>query len=187
MSIKAKVLGGNDNGGLFLEGAPEGVVCPQCGTCLDYTYAPETLWSPGPLKNYDVTATYDLRLVVSENFVKIFKLDGASRDVLFKVFRNVPKMYYILPNRILKCDPAKRNTRFERPCPICGSFESIIGATPAFLRGTDLPEKGFFRTDLAFGSGRRKFPLIIVDEETARSFKARRVTGFALQPAIFES
>jgi hypothetical protein len=185
MKIDAKILYGHDNGRYFLESAPEGVLCPQCGTCLDYTYSPDILWGDEPLKKYDVSYTYDSRMVVSERFIDINNLHG-NPDVFIKSLNTSPILYYIIPNRIIQFDFEKRKTAFERSCGKCGGFESVTGATPAYLKGGGLPSRGFFRTDLAFGSGRNKFPLIIVDNDTALSFEAQKITGFVLKPVIFE-
>jgi hypothetical protein len=185
MKIDAKILYGHDNGGYFLESAPEGVLCPQCGTCLDYAYAPDTLWSDERLKKYDVSYTYDSRMIVSEKFIDVNNMHGNS-DLFIKALNTSPVLYYIYLNRIIQFDFEKRKTAFEKPCSKCGGFESVTGATPAYLKGGGLPGRGFFRTDLAFGSGRGKFPLIIVDSETARSFKTQRITGFVLKPVVFE-
>jgi len=52
-------------------------------------------------------------------------------------------------------------------CKSCEQFESIIGATPAYLKGLSSLDKGFYRTDIEFGSSSEKSPLIIVDDGTS--------------------
>ncbi|MCA3009916.1 MAG: hypothetical protein INH34_16205 [Phycisphaerales bacterium] len=60
-------------------------------------------------------------------------------------------------------DPVRRKTRFEKKCALCGNFESIVGATPAFiLESEKVEEMGMYCTDLCFGSGREKSPLFVV-------------------------
>ena len=63
----------------------------------------------------------------------------------------------------------------------------MTGATPAYLKGASLPGRGFFRTDLAFGSNRAKFPLIIVDDQTAKTIAQARLRGRDMSPVIFVS
>jgi hypothetical protein len=183
--IGASVLSAQDNNTFFFEDPlPDGVCCPQCGTCLDYAYAPRKL-SYGPLRRYDVSYTYDGRLILSARAVDKLGLRDRPEEIHLVELEHNPSVYYAMPTRVIAFDPAARQTRFEEPCACCDSFESVVGATPAYLKGNGLPGRGFFRTDLAFASGREKTPLVLMDDETAKTISQARLSGRVMLRAIF--
>jgi hypothetical protein len=183
--IGAYELSAQDNNTFFFEDPlPDGVCCPQCGSCLDYAYAPSKL-SYGPLRRYDVSYTYDGRLILSARAVDKLGLRDRPEEIYLVELEHDPSVYYALPTRVIAFDSVARQTRFEEPCTRCGGFLSVVGATPAYLKGKGLPGRGFFRTDLAFASGREKNPLVLVDEETAKTISRARLSGRVLGRAIF--
>ena len=155
--IAASVLYGHDNNTFFFDNPPDGVCCTQCGTCLDYAYVPKKL-SYGPLRRYDVSYTYDGRLILSARAVDKLGLRDRPEEIRLVELDHNPRVYYALPTRVIAFDSVARRTSFEKPCAGCGGFESVVGATPAYLKGNGLPGRGFFRTDLAFASRRENPP-----------------------------
>jgi hypothetical protein len=83
------------------------------------------------------------------------------------------KDFFVLRlSKVLPFDAQRRKTRFEDPCPTCGAFYSMIGATPVFLRDVTEPiQEGFFRSDLEFASGPEQHPLILVGLRTAEKLR----------------
>ena len=145
-----------DNGAHFFDDVAEGVLCPNCGTCLDYSWHPVELCFSKKTATKDVSYTYDNRLIVSRKF-KDFCINQQYPGIPF--------------------DNERRKTRFIGKCELCGGYESIVGAYPTFLRCTAEIDDGIFRSDLAFASGKEKFPVIIVGPETLRKMKAAKLTG----------
>jgi hypothetical protein len=157
----------------FFENAPEGVRCPKCKTPLRYDYIPNNIEVPRGRKD-DVVATYDLVDLYSERFVDF--VEGIlSPAPLFRQVSENPNYFYYVPERVVPFDAEKRQVRFETPCNLCGGYMSIAGAAPAPLKINALPGKGFFRTDLSFGS--RKWPLTIVDPELKKALEKQKFKG----------
>lgn len=62
------------------------------------------------------------------------------------------------------------------------SFRGLVHS-PGYVNDIDTElEKGFYRTDLLFGSGNSKHPLIIVDRETQVKLKREKMKGIYLEP-----
>jgi hypothetical protein len=94
-----------------------------------------------------------------------------------------PERFVLRLANVLAFDAERRGTRFLSPCPACGAFYDVVGATPAFLRGVREPiERGFFRSDLVFGSGPEQRPLLFVGIRTAEALNEKRFEGYMLRP-----
>lgn len=169
------------NDGIFFNGdEPAGVLCPNCGTCLDYQYAPNTI-DIHPSKKYDVSYTHDLRDLYSAKFVK-FCREVLKSDVSFKLVKSAEiDFFYMMPSRVLEFDVERRKTRFEKLCNVCGGYESIVGARPAFLRTRELIGPGFYRSDVAFASGKSKYPLFMVGGEWKELLASQKIRGLVFE------
>jgi hypothetical protein len=59
----------------------------------------------------------------------------------------------------------------------------VIGATPVYLRsGAQIGEREFVRTDLEFGSGDGKGPILLCGEAAAKSLRTANISGIELIP-----
>lgn len=177
MIIGYTLSGQSSNDADFFDGSELGVVlCPDCGTCLDYSYAPASV-DIKPSKKYDVSYTNDLRKLFSERFVE-FCRDVLRSDDVFKPVRSSGTVYYyMVPSRTLPFDRVRRKTRIEGVCGQCGGYASVVGAHPAFLMQREPIGPGFFRTDLAFGNAKSKFPLIVIGSEWKALLSAQKFRG----------
>lgn len=165
------------NHGVFFDGGePAGVLCPVCGTCKDYNYAPGYI-DIHPSKRYDVSYTHDLRLLFSSRFVD-FCLDYSFvEDRFYPVKTSGSDLYYMIPSRVLEFDVERRKTAFNSLCGVCGGYESIVGARPAFLKKGEVIGQGFYRSDVAFASGKSKFPLFFIGEDWRNSLASEKFSG----------
>jgi len=165
------------NEGVFFSGEePADILCPQCGTCLNYRYCPQEI-QIHPSKKYDVSGTHDSRKLFSQRFVTFCK-DILGSDEDFRLVKSGSvNLYYMFPSRILEFDVERRNTKFEKPCKTCGGFESTVGARPAFLRTEQLIGRGFYRSDVAFASGKNKFPLFFIGAEWKELLASQKFRG----------
>ena len=60
-------------------------------------------------------------------------------------------------------------------------YNEIGGAAP-FLKNLNEPLKdGFFRSDILFGSGNERSPLIFVGEDTYKKIKRDKLKGFVFE------
>jgi len=179
MNIIAYIIWGKD-GGYYFENAPASVFCPVCGSVIDKHYTPNSLeFNKG---GYDVSYTYDGPLIVSQKFKDFFDRHD-FQEAKFLLVDKKQKLYLFEPIRMLEFDAKRRKTRFVDFCEKCNQYESIAGAAPAFLRNVPSTlKKGFYRTDIEFGSGRAKSPLIIIGVETYKQLKKEKLKGLEFEP-----
>lgn len=176
-NIIAFVLGCSDNGASYFEDASDKVLCQKCKTCVDVKYYPTNLQNLRKEQKYDISATYDGVIIVSERVVH-FCYENSLENIEFVKVNCEPNMYKLEPKCILKFDCDKRKTRFINKCEVCGNYKEVIGATPAFLKEVSQPIlKGIYRTDISFGSGCAKQPLIIVGIETKKVIDQQKFRG----------
>lgn len=169
---KAYVLYAPDCDVFYYELAPNRLFCKSCGS-----YIGEEPYYPSKIslkqKKYDFCFTYDGRLLLSEQ-AKQFLQDQMLDGVSFRRIDVDPPIFVPIVSEVVHFDAGKRGTRFENRCDLCGSYESVVGATPAFLLDLDLVQEGnIYVTDLEFGSGREKAPVYIVGERLAIGLKKK--------------
>ncbi len=155
--------------------------CEKCG----YRVAP-IVTNPAyvPRKTrHDLTSTYDGQWIVTEAFKSLCEREGYP-GLDFLPFENDARHFHLVPRRQVKFDSARRKTRFERLCKTCNRYESVVGATPAYLRRRGPLPAGVFRSDLAFASGDEKSPLLLVGEGTRDKIVAARLEGIVFEPAF---
>jgi hypothetical protein len=151
------------------DGVPHPATCPTCGRKTDPEYVnPEF---KAKRRTWDISATYDGYCLVSNRFREFCQTQGWEG----MTFSSLPadKDFFVLRlANVLPFDAKRRKTRFEDPCPTCGGFYNVIGATPVFLCGVTEPiHEGFFRSDLEFASGPEQHPLILVGVDTAEKLR----------------
>ena len=164
----------------FYEDAPDSVFCPACGDVLDRDYAPKDLKAKHIF--FAAVFTSDGHTIASEKFKELLeRLEIPDLDLIRVNER--PPLYDLQPRRIIPYDVECGPPRFEKNCPSCGQYESVIGPTYSCLKGVERPiETGIFRTDLKFASGREKSPNLIVGLQTAELIKKERRRGLVLNP-----
>jgi len=59
-------------------------------------------------------------------------------------------------------DTKRRKTRFGPRCDVCGHYEWVAGATPAFVTTNQILPNGVFKSDLEFGGSVGRSPLLII-------------------------
>jgi hypothetical protein len=173
-------LSGHDNG-TSAYGWPGAPRCLACGYITDRNAIDPELRVKR--RGLDVSSTYDNVLLVSRRFAEACRYEW---DAGLVALASDPEFFVLKPPRVVPFDAARRGTRFEKLCPVCEQYESVVGANPGYLRIAALPTPdGFFRTDLGFGSGDEKSPLVIasssVHARLVREF--RRLEWYPVQGA----
>ena len=140
--------------------------CDKCGLLLDRTTANPNF----ELKNkaFDLSSTYDNRLIASDRFRR-FCDDSGYSEVAYVDLPSEPGWYMLLvdPMRMLEFDSSRRRTRFGPICDQCEQYSYAAGAHPAYLKGVEQPLlDGFYRSDIEFGSGDELSPLLFCGIET---------------------
>ena len=155
--------------------------CESCGELLDKWNEPLSGFVVKKRK-HDIGCTYDGVTAVSEEFKAAYESAGLS-GLLFRQLPDDPEFYAIRPERTVQYDAERRGTRFVKQCPQCGRYESVVGATPVYLKpGASISDKEFVRTDLEFGSDDEKSPLLLCGEFAAASLKAANLNGIDMEP-----
>lgn len=87
--------------------------------------------------------------------------------------------YFFMPQDIYILDYIHRKTRFLNKRECCGSYDEIIGATPAYKLSSFSTESNDFinRSEYYFGTKGCKDPLIIIGLETEQKMKAFGIKG----------
>lgn len=144
----------------YFSSAPAFLFCPECDSYVGKEdYVPQL--DLGRCK-FDFCFTYEGRLLVSER-AKKFLSEHCTTSVVFAPVDRSARYYRFGVEATLLFDKDRRKTRFDRKCPRCGNFQSVVGATPAFIYDSCKVEAtGAYRSDLCFGSGREKSPIIVV-------------------------
>lgn len=182
MKLGYVIAGKTSNDAAFFNGQePAGTLCPVCGTCLNYAYAPRSM-DVSRSKRYDVAYTHDLRLVFSERFAKYARDILKCDEEFVRITSATGDLFYFVPERVVPFDTGRRKTAFDQPCLSCGGYLSIVGARPAFLKVPQRLGSGFFRSNVPFGTGRSKFPLYFVSEEWKQLLVAEKFRGIEFEP-----
>ncbi len=133
-------------------------------------------------RKYDISCTYDGVTVVSERFESVCDASGLT-GLSFQKLPDDPEFYAIQASETVAFDAERRKTRFLKQCDRCRHYDSVTGATPVFLKeGQHVPSRGFVRTDLEFGSGDEKHPLLLCGEDAASILKTSGLKGIDLTP-----
>jgi hypothetical protein len=133
-------------------------------------------------RRYDISITYDGVELVSQLCKSACEASGLS-GLVIRPLPDDPDFFAIRASRAIPFDSERRGTRFIKPCPASGRHESVVGATPAFLKtGTAVGGQEFVRTDLEFGSYDGKHPLLICGEVAANALCPRKLKGQGLIP-----
>jgi hypothetical protein len=165
---------------MYEDGDPSLEKCTKCGYRVDFL-----LTNPDYVlrkRSRDLSATYDGQFIVSKRFKDFAEQEG-YRGASFVPFRNDPEHFHLIAKPIVVFDAERRKTRFEKKCDVCGNFESVVGAYPAYLRVDEPLADDFFRTDLVFASGNEKSPIIVVGEATKRKLQQLDLKGLEFGPA----
>lgn len=144
-------------------------ICPVCRSPLNHEINPDFIASR---RRAPIRSTYDGYCIVTEEFKK-FCTENNYPNLVFEELPKSPGYYCFSPLDIFPLDPIRRNIQFLPPCPSCGEYEGIYGATPAYkAENFTLPSDDFiYRSDLEFGDKGKRSPLIIIGLETEIKMK----------------
>lgn len=154
-------------------------ICQDCGYKTDLYFINPTFRVKRRV--YDLSVTYDGYTIASIKFVeacKRFNLEGVE-------FISLPSdtEYFLLkPTVITRFDSETRKTRFNNLCSHCGFYNSVAGATPAFLLSE--PNTDLSGTDVVFGSGNSRSRMLIATERAKKVLTAEKLKGLEFKEAI---
>ena len=156
----------------------------RCVTCGQLTrkWAEPLLGLVIKKRKYDISITYDGVVVVSKRFKSLVE-EAPLSGLTFRVLPNDPGFYSIYPPMVVPFDSERRKTQFIKPCQQCGQYESVVGASPVYLKsGVELAAREFARTDLEFGSDDEKAFLLLCGNDAAIALSKANLRGLDLDP-----
>lgn len=94
-------------------------------------------------------------------------------DLLFVPLINSPGFYFFSSQRIYKIDAVRREVQFINKRECCGSYDEIIGASPAYKYPLfEMDTDDFIcRAQYLFGTKDRKGPVFVVGLQTVVKMK----------------
>jgi hypothetical protein len=171
-SASAYVLGGPDIQTYYFDGAPDGTVCPRCGSCLDRSYYPAIL-DVREARRCAFGNTLDLQPLFSKYLVDIIN-DLSGQHLAANEIPGSRGYFHLAVTETIEFDAQRRKTKFGPLCDACGRVGWIAGATPAFLTCNQVLPNGIFKTDLEFGGQNGRAPLLIVGKELKKQIETHR-------------
>ncbi|MCT7944159.1 hypothetical protein [Shewanella septentrionalis] len=147
-------------------------VCPVCHYRTNFDFVNQNFTIKR--KIYDLSATYDGYYIASLKFKETIDREGIA-GITFVAISREPEYFAMFVSNMVSFDTEKRKSKAEKYCSACGNYESFVGATPAFLR--ESPSFDLSRTDVAFGSGNAKHPLLIASECFVSLVKREKLKG----------
>jgi hypothetical protein len=156
--------------------------CEKCGYKLDFGYINPKFRLKR--KVYDLSFTYDHCCIVSLKFKEFCQREKYS-GIKFGKFPLEPNYFYLTVESIVKFETIEEGIRYENLCEKCGNYESIVAPGPTFIKDAEEPlGDGLYRTDLVFGSGNEKNPLLIIGIETYKKLKREKFKGLVYDEIV---
>lgn len=166
-----------ENRSFMFEQAP---MCPACTRVGDARAFDDEFELRQP--NFDISITYDGCVIVSDAFVgACVAIPGPT----FIPIASAPGFSVLEVDRVTRIEPFDSHVRSGPACDVCGEPRYVTRTGPLRLYEGDDLESGFTRTDVTFGDTadfgphqpKLIRPLILVDEESARTLKSSRLRG----------
>jgi hypothetical protein len=148
--------------------------CKVCGAKIEFDINTNITLNN---TTYDMSYTLDGYMIVSKR-IKDFCEKENLKNIEFHCLDNFSDFFCLKVTKVLNFDFEKRKTRFLNKCDSCGTYEEVIGATPAFLLLNNKEIKnGIYRTDIEFGHKSSRHPLIIFGTNTYKKLLILKVRG----------
>jgi hypothetical protein len=136
---------------------------------------------PGSLKmkkrKIDIGSTHDGFTIVSQRFKSLCE----QHNFKGLEFRQLPAdadFYLFKVHNVLEFDAVARKTKYIKVSKEFNGYAEIIGATPVCLKNKQpIPEGTIYRTDIFFGTGVRKSPVLMVGIETKKLVESWKLKG----------
>lgn len=128
-------------------------------------------------RKIDIGFSYDGFCIVSKRF-KDFCLENEFDNLFFQPIDLIDPFFIFKTENILNYDSIRGGIRFLNFNPKYNGYFEIIGPHPIILENDQpVPENVIFRSDLFFGTGISKAPLLMIGCETFRKFEKEKFKG----------
>jgi hypothetical protein len=152
--------------------------CDGCGELLNKWDEPLTGLVVKNRK-YDIGTTYDGVTIVSKRFNEAYEAANLS-GLDFLQLPDDSEFFVIRPVREIAFEAERSQTRFINQCSLCERFESVVTPYDYLKANSQIGYREFVRTDLEFGSGDEKHPLLLCGEFAANALNAAKLNGLDL-------
>ena len=151
--------------------------CSSCGQILDKWDLSHEDLTLDRVRG-EVSASYDGLMVVGERFRCEYESSGWEG----LEFRSTgsPEWSWIRSPRRVCVDTVRRKTRLLEKCESCGIFGQVAGATPPFVKES-VESNSFVWTDVEFGSGDEKHPLLLCGDAIGESLRRSKFKGLDIE------
>lgn len=196
-------LSGPFNGAQMLDPQGPWARCPRCGFLLDrdeldpefsldieegevIDYGTgeieEAVTHADAKRVFDFSYTYDLRPIVSARF-RDAVLGSCSTPVQFADLPREAGFFVLRPIEELEWDVDRAGSRFGERCRRCGQHAYAVGPGSSVRHPDRIEGNGIYRSDVEFGDGDEKHPLVIVGDELGEALRSLAgVVLHALEP-----
>jgi hypothetical protein len=152
----------------ILEGLTNIPTCDKCGYRTDYRL--NNVHFKLTRKIYEFSYTYDGVVIVSLRFKEFCGRNGYNNLRFIELERSFGFFQMSVTNNVL---PYRARLK-EKLCDKCGQYEEIIGPSIDEQKVHEPLKDQFYQSDLWFGSGNSKSPVLIVGEATKRKLEGEK-------------
>ena len=133
-------------------------------------------------RKYDISTTYDGLSVASSRFKKVYT-ENKLTGLVYRQLPDDPEFFGVFSDQTVHFDAQRRGTKFGPVCPQCGRHFHVTGADPVMLKaGVNIPDLGFVRTDLEFGTGDEKHYLLLCGRKAGAILGKAKLKGLISKP-----
>jgi hypothetical protein len=155
-------------------------ICDKCGYRTDYRY--NNVYFKLTRKTYEFSYTYDGVMIVSLRFKEFCDRNGYDNLRFIELERSFGFFQMCVTNNVV---PYKATLK-EKLCDKCGQYEEIIGPSIDEQKVHEPLKDQFYQSDLWFGSGNAKSPVLIVGEATKERLKKEKFKNIVFNKIEFE-
>ena len=143
--------------------------CEKCGYRTDYRYTDKNFVLHR--KTMDFSYTYDGIVIVSLKF-KEFCLRNGYNNLHFIELPKAPNFFqFYVEGNYIEYDAGDK----RKYCDLCGQYYSVCKPMIKLEKISEPLKDGFYQSNLWFGSGNSKSPLIIIAPETYGKLKIEKM------------
>jgi hypothetical protein len=165
----------NDNDEFFLEDEEKLPKEWRYKNTYEYDQLPASLKMKK--KKIDIGSTYDGFTIVSERFKSLCE-QNKFKGLQFIQLPNNSNFYLFRVDNVLEFDTVARRTEYIKFSKEFNAYVEIIGATPVCLKNKQpVPEGTIYRTDIFFGTGVRKSPVLMTGIKTKELLCSWKLKG----------
>lgn len=160
--------------------------CPECDLVVNWNYS-----NPNcrvRKRRYDVSYTTELCAIVSQEF-RDYCVENEISGCIFNRLTRYNNLYHmqVEPSRTVSVCDTKYDYNYGPICATCNRHKFIYGLSPLFLNQDTAISPGFHYTDLFFGDGPDRQPLILVSSDTKSLLDAQEFYNLTFEPVYSRS